>query len=160
MRSHLTPYEILGISPAASEAEIKKAYYRLSRLHHPDKQGNEAYFKEIVLAYEMLVKPENFTRHSTYQHAGEPDDQAKIPYEEDKLTHEDMPLLENEENNINLKDFFSNFKLKKYNDFEEIVKSLELKNKLPYDSAHLANLDSNIKQIIQSAEEKYRYSPN
>ena len=51
-------YKILGVDRNASEAEIKKAFRRLAAKHHPDKGGDEARFKEINEAYEVLSDPE------------------------------------------------------------------------------------------------------
>lgn len=55
-------YEILGVSPTASQDEVKRAYRRLARQHHPDaNQGDAASedrFKEISHAYETLSDPE------------------------------------------------------------------------------------------------------
>jgi len=48
-------YEILGVSPNDNQGDIKKAFYRLSMELHPDKAtGNEAKFREINTAYEVL----------------------------------------------------------------------------------------------------------
>lgn len=48
-------YRILGLEPGASEEEVKKAYRKLAKRHHPDLQsGNEEHFKKIVEAYEMI----------------------------------------------------------------------------------------------------------
>lgn len=47
-------YSILGISGDSSEKEIKKAYYKLSFEHHPDKNGNPIIFSEITEAYDIL----------------------------------------------------------------------------------------------------------
>ena len=49
-------YDILGVSNDASHDEIKKAYRRLSLIHHPDKNGNheDDKFKELNEAYTIL----------------------------------------------------------------------------------------------------------
>lgn len=48
-------YEILGVDRNADEATIKKAFRKLAAKHHPDKPtGDEAKFKEINEAYEVL----------------------------------------------------------------------------------------------------------
>jgi DnaJ-class molecular chaperone len=52
------PYEILGVGRNASAAEIKSAYRRLAKKHHPDANKNDAKaasrFAELNAAYEVL----------------------------------------------------------------------------------------------------------
>lgn len=56
-------YEILGVPRSAGEEDIKKAFRRLAREHHPDvakdKRTSEERFKEINEAYEVLGNAEN-----------------------------------------------------------------------------------------------------
>lgn len=47
-------YNILGISKSASDDEIKNAYRKLARSHHPDKGGDKDKFQQIQEAYEIL----------------------------------------------------------------------------------------------------------
>lgn len=54
----MDPYTILGIRKGASADEIKKAYRRLARMHHPDKGGSEEMFKKIQNAYDSLESSE------------------------------------------------------------------------------------------------------
>ena len=57
------PYQVLGVSPNASDDEIKKAYRNLSRRYHPDanvnnpnKEAAEERFKEVQQAYDQIMK--------------------------------------------------------------------------------------------------------
>jgi len=51
-------YDVLGITPKATQAEVKAAYYKLSKLHHPDTSSNDDddsnKFRMITEAYEVL----------------------------------------------------------------------------------------------------------
>ena len=48
-------FEVLGVNPKSSDAQIKKAYKALARKHHPDKGGDQSVFIELTRAYEVLV---------------------------------------------------------------------------------------------------------
>src|ERR1035437_6276596 len=61
-------YEILGVNKGAPKDEIKKAFYKLAHKYHPDKkEGNEAKFKEINEAYQVLGDD---TKRSKYDQFG------------------------------------------------------------------------------------------
>ncbi|MBI4101517.1 MAG: molecular chaperone DnaJ [Candidatus Nealsonbacteria bacterium] len=60
-------YQILGVPKTASSDEIKRAYYRLAHKYHPDKGGDEAKFKEINEAYQVLSDQ---TKRSQYDRFG------------------------------------------------------------------------------------------
>ena len=50
------PYQILKVHPSAKLEEIKKAYRKLVKIHHPDKGGDSAVMLEINSAWEILKK--------------------------------------------------------------------------------------------------------
>jgi len=58
----MDPYRVLGVSPNASDDEVKKAYRTLSRKYHPDanvnnpnKEAAEEKFKEVQQAYDAIM---------------------------------------------------------------------------------------------------------
>lgn len=57
------PYEVLGLSPGATDDEIKAAYRKLAKKYHPDLNGGsaqaEAKMKEVNEAYNILIKHKN-----------------------------------------------------------------------------------------------------
>jgi len=59
----MNPYEVLGVSPNASDEEIKRAYKELVKKYHPDKYHNnpladlaEEKLQEVNEAYDILMK--------------------------------------------------------------------------------------------------------
>src|SRR6201990_3098146 len=63
-------YEVLGVGKTASADEIKKAFRRAAVEHHPDRGGDEAKFKEINEAYEVLKDADKRKRYDQFGHAG------------------------------------------------------------------------------------------
>ncbi len=64
-------YDILGVSKNASADDIKRAYRKLAHQHHPDKAGgDEAKFKEINEAYQVLGTAEKRSQYDRFGAAG------------------------------------------------------------------------------------------
>lgn len=64
-------YEILGVAKSASADEIKKAFRKAAVKYHPDKEGgDEAKFKEVNEAYEVLKDAQKRQRYDQFGHAG------------------------------------------------------------------------------------------
>jgi len=67
-------YEVLGLKKGAEDAEIKKAFRKLAKEHHPDvnpdNQAAETRFKEINEAYEILSDADKKAKYDQFGHAG------------------------------------------------------------------------------------------
>jgi DnaJ family protein A protein 2 len=61
-------YDLLGVTPSASESELKKAYRKKALALHPDKGGDPEQFKEVTAAYEALADPQ---KRDMYDRFGE-----------------------------------------------------------------------------------------
>lgn len=60
-------YETLGVNKGASKEEIKKAFYKLAHKYHPDKkEGNEAKFKQVNEAYQVLSDDDKRSKYDQY----------------------------------------------------------------------------------------------
>jgi molecular chaperone DnaJ len=66
-------YIILGVPRAATASDIKRAYKRLARRHHPDINPGDrmaaAQFRQIAQAYETLIDPDRRQRYDAGGHA-------------------------------------------------------------------------------------------
>lgn len=73
------PYDILGVDNSSSDADIKTAYRRMAKKHHPDAGGDEKHFAEISNAYDQIKNADSRfnweqsqTNPSNFQHANNP----------------------------------------------------------------------------------------
>lgn len=71
------PYQVLGVSPNASEEEVKRAYRELARKYHPDNYQNnpladlaEEKMKQINEAYDVITKTHGGAGSYQYQSGG------------------------------------------------------------------------------------------
>lgn len=77
-------YEVLGLTRDATADDIKKAYRKLAREHHPDKRGDPEKFKKVQEAYEVLKDPE---KRENFDRFGTPDAPPQGPNPNDIFAH-------------------------------------------------------------------------
>ena len=60
-------YKILGVDKNASKTDVKKAFHKLAKKHHPDSNGgDDKKFKEINEAYQTLSNDKKRSEYDTY----------------------------------------------------------------------------------------------
>jgi curved DNA-binding protein CbpA len=88
-------YELLGVAKDASVAQIRAAYRKLSKIHHPDRGGDAEKFGEIKLALDVLVDPK---RRKTYDETGRTSEQKISPMKLKKFLQMLFKSVVNSEN--------------------------------------------------------------
>src|SRR6266699_3031988 len=64
-------YKVLGVPEEATDKDIRRAYRKLAKEHHPDSNpGHEDRFKEISAAYDVLSDAEKRTAYDEVQRLG------------------------------------------------------------------------------------------
>jgi DnaJ-class molecular chaperone len=99
-------YGILGVQNTSSLSEIKKAYYKLSFTHHPDKGGDPHIFAEITEAYDVLLddtKSEYDTRSRFGKNYDEVKELLNYEYENPKVAYDNEKLEKDwNQNDLNI----------------------------------------------------------
>lgn len=151
-------YKILNLEPNCSYNEIKKSYYKLAKLYHPDKNNGHAdKFKEINLAYTFLSK--NHNNNQNIEHEFDYKQLLKKLYNDYKpFFYKNLTFLNINKNiDIHLIDLYSNnnisFNIKKINNNNinnlQIILNLDIYDEqLIYDNQGHQFMDLTGKLII------------
>ena len=88
-------YRILGVMPTVKQAELKKAYHKMSLKFHPDKnkeEGAEDIFMSIAEAYEVLSDEERRRNYDNSGSGDKPDGERDGQPKKEETSHEPMEL--------------------------------------------------------------------
>ncbi|QYF74892.1 DnaJ domain-containing protein [Cryobacterium sp. PAMC25264] len=68
-----SPYEVLGVTPSATDEELRRAYRRKLRQSHPDVGGSAASFHAVQLAWERIGSPASRAAYDGARYPGATD---------------------------------------------------------------------------------------
>lgn len=116
-------YQILNLKQGATKTEIKDAYKKLAKEHHPDKGGDEAYFTKIKDAYKMLYEHTIDTESGLPQPQGGPE----IPQGQQQINPDLLNFLQQQQSvQIVIKDTIEEFEI----ELKDVYFGLTLKKTL------------------------------
>jgi hypothetical protein len=152
------PFEVLGVKPTATYAEVRDAFMKLSKKFHPDvsKEPNaEAKFKEINIAYQALNERyfrdedrSDYYRRTEERREGSSDKQRDLRTDEEKLfekifgkNFESDPLAYYDPKNENLRKLYEleREKLRRSKNYESTSSSSAYSSDWKYDKLRTAD---------------------
>lgn len=133
----LNPYKLLGVNYNSTISELKKNYYNLSLLTHPDKGGSDSDFNTVHLAYNYIKEQLLNINDSTYE---ELEEAFEIFCK--KQTERKPPCFYEvyKETNDWLNEFNKQFELNKINENTEEKSNIKTNN--PFDIGYGEFMDS------------------
>ena len=141
-------YKILGVSKSAEEKEIKKAYRKLAKKWHPDKnQGDksaEEKFKTIAEAYDVLSDP---AKRKTF------DEFAGAKNTQRTYTYKKQPSATQEKETESFSDFFNQFFKRQKEKSYKYFKGDDIRGKITID---LEEAYTGSTRVITNGTEKLR----
>lgn len=145
-------YADLNVNENASTSEIKKAYLKLAKVHHPDQGGNEESFRRITRAYEILSNKKHRSQYDSYYIRKNINNDEIFRFKEEFKKHvadNTKKLSKNEIKNMFDKEF-TNYTL---NNNDNPLTNSELQNRindLEFERNDFENnLDNDISQYIK-----------
>lgn len=124
-KSLINPYSLLGVKTSSTISELKKNYYQLSLLTHPDKGGSAEDFRTVHLAYSYIKEQLEGVKDISYEELEEEFQQfCQCQEEEPKPTFYEVNIEANDWLN-QFNDRFQKIKDKKEDSVEEVHNPFE-----------------------------------
>ena len=101
-KSLINPYSLLGVKTSSSISELKKHYYQLSLLTHPDKGGSAEDFRTVHLAYSYIKEQLEGVKDVSYE-------ELEDEFQQFCQSQEDMPKPTFYEVNLEANDWLNRF---------------------------------------------------
>ena len=67
--SHINPYNLLGVTTDSTISELKKNYYNLALICHPDRGGNKEDMQQLYSCYKYILEQLSGIRNDSYEDA-------------------------------------------------------------------------------------------